>query len=505
MTLALLGTASKACAQPRYRLTPLVKLGFTPNPDLHGTLGINNKGQVVYGFDAGESEIHAWLWLPSADYNLAAGFHDLTTITESDEPAIARDINESGVIVGQSDSISHGVSPGRIAVWWFNESLTPDAYDYAQLGAFSATNAWSGANAVNDEAEPVIVGHSGKNTQCGCSGGSSRTQDVGFRLVFDQSSNTLVELSQSPSIYGGAQDVNTPQGENPLLIVGDSECMFAVGMDPCAEPPDCHPNLQPMWWSPSTPNVLDRLDEENGSVARGINEAEQIAGWGYEGESTCVQRALYWADPGASRILLGGTMPDGQEEDDSRAEAINDASPPQVVGWNESQQGALLWEDPEGTIVVTDLNDSSAIGGCASLWDLQEAHDINDNDWIITWGTNTGSPSYSWAILLTPWPACAVDIVQTGCVNTDDIIAVVGAWGACPIGSICNSDVNGDCVVNTDDLIAVNVAWGCSPCGGGFAGLDPRTLEELIAIILESGAPSGTIADVIEQLIDNWP
>ena len=50
-----------------------------------------------------------------------------------------------------------------------------------------------------------------------------------------------------------------------------------------------------------------------------------------------------------------------------------------------------------------------------------------------------------------------------GVVNVDDLLAVIGGWGACgqPCSS-CLADTNGDCVVNVDDLLAVVAAWG--PC-----------------------------------------
>src|SRR5690606_14157799 len=78
---------AQAQAFDEYRMTPIVKINFIPNVlgDLtgmqshHGTMGINNKGQVVYGYklepDGQATTIRAWAWLPTADYNMSAGFH----------------------------------------------------------------------------------------------------------------------------------------------------------------------------------------------------------------------------------------------------------------------------------------------------------------------------------------------------------------------------------------------------------------------------------------------
>ena len=52
-------------------MTDLLELGFTPDIAIHGTMGINNKGQVVYTY-ASASVLHAWMWLPAAEYGLSA-------------------------------------------------------------------------------------------------------------------------------------------------------------------------------------------------------------------------------------------------------------------------------------------------------------------------------------------------------------------------------------------------------------------------------------------------
>jgi hypothetical protein len=52
------------------------------------------------------------------------------------------------------------------------------------------------------------------------------------------------------------------------------------------------------------------------------------------------------------------------------------------------------------------------------------------------------------------------DANHNGVVNVDDLLAVIGGWGACVN---CNADINGDGVVNVDDLLAVIGGWGPSP------------------------------------------
>lgn len=69
-------------------------------------------------------------------------------------------------------------------------------------------------------------------------------------------------------------------------------------------------------------------------------------------------------------------------------------------------------------------------------------------------------------VLPSAWLACPADVAPAPLgdlqVNTDDLIAVITAWGMCPTG--CAGDIAppylGDGAVNTDDLIAVITAWG---------------------------------------------
>lgn len=59
-----------ARTDPRYRLIDVTPLNFEPNPDVIGTMGINNKGEVTYTYEVeGENglERHVWDALQSMD------------------------------------------------------------------------------------------------------------------------------------------------------------------------------------------------------------------------------------------------------------------------------------------------------------------------------------------------------------------------------------------------------------------------------------------------------
>jgi hypothetical protein len=57
---------------------------------------------------------------------------------------------------------------------------------------------------------------------------------------------------------------------------------------------------------------------------------------------------------------------------------------------------------------------------------------------------------------------CPADINDDTNVNVTDLLAVIGAWGACSDPDNCPADVNNDDTVNVTDLLAVIGAWG--PC-----------------------------------------
>ena len=64
-------------------------------------------------------------------------------------------------------------------------------------------------------------------------------------------------------------------------------------------------------------------------------------------------------------------------------------------------------------------------------------------------------------------PICFADVIPDATVNVADLLAVINAWGSCPLERLgCAGDIS-PCwswrgVVNTADLLAVIAAWG--PC-----------------------------------------
>ncbi len=76
-----------------------------------------------------------------------------------------------------------------------------------------------------------------------------------------------------------------------------------------------------------------------------------------------------------------------------------------------------------------------------------------------------GGCGHTWSqsaqLTLDPACACPQDTNGDGVINVTDLLAVIGAWGACP--PPCPPDVNNDGNVNVTDLLAVISAWGACP------------------------------------------
>ena len=61
---------------------------------------------------------------------------------------------------------------------------------------------------------------------------------------------------------------------------------------------------------------------------------------------------------------------------------------------------------------------------------------------------------------------CGADINGDGDVGTDDLRAMVSAWGDCPPGGPCDEDLDGSGVVDVNDLLAMVGTWGDCPSSG---------------------------------------
>jgi hypothetical protein len=180
-------------------------------------------------------------------------------------------------------------------------------------------------------------------------------------------------------------------------------------------------------------------------------------------------------------------MPDGQELDESRAEAITpNLDPPQVVGWNEDRELALLWRPitPPPFWEVTDLNDE--IGSCAGNLDVARAHDVNDSGWIVCLADYDTGPGFDLrAVLLTPVETCRWDIAPPeqldGTVSVLDFLLLLAQWGPCPAADFCTADFDCSGDVDVPDFLELLENWG--PCDGDSAASPPDWLLDLVDVV----------------------
>ena len=440
-----------------YRMTDLGELGFVPNLDVHGTLGLNNLGEVVYGFRVGD-EVHPLLWLPEANYELGPGTYDLSVLFGTATPSIARDLSVHGQVVGQTGGVEAG--SGEAVIW----NLETDEVRF--LG-FLPDGSWSRGFAITDSEPAVVVGESEHLTICpdDCEDQNQAPDQLflsSFRTTLSEGAPELVQLaSVDCDTSSVARDVGG--GPGGARVAGFSDTIaIEAGCFPFTPSCPVTGRSAVVWDAPLSPISLPGLDAPQNftdSEARGVNDFGETVGWGYvPHDGDCLERAFYWATPG-SLFNLGGHMPPGQAGDESRAEAINNLDDPEVVGWNARLQRALLWENPGGsTWTATDLND--AIPACSSDVELRQAHDVNDNGWIAAWGqVDPGTGIERHAYVLTPVGDEPADLDGDGTVGIVDFLQLLASWGPCQPGVICWADINLDCTVSVQDFLMLLSHW----------------------------------------------
>ena len=63
----------------------------------------------------------------------------------------------------------------------------------------------------------------------------------------------------------------------------------------------------------------------------------------------------------------------------------------------------------------------------------------------------------AWIMPVTQHPG---DVDGNGIVDVNDLLAVISAWGPCPIPSNCPADLNHNGMVEVNDLLQVITNWG---------------------------------------------
>lgn len=273
---------------------------------------INNSGKVVGYSDTFSQTQHATLWT-----NFQAS--DLGTIGGANSHANA--INNNDMIVGWSENVSNDVRGVR----WSQSSNTLD------LG--SLNNTGSRNNNLNNLG--IAVGNDGRDA------------------VIYSSIGTKSYVPNSNGPYSNAMAINDKQ-QIVGAFIDYSKTAYIAAL-----------------WSNNTFTNLGTLGG-NGSWAYDINENNQIAGWARRSDEYV--HATIWNGSQIKDLgTLGGNF--------SFAYGINDLG--QVVGLSTKvgvfDTYATLW-DGNSIINLNDYLDSSYI---QAGWKLTEAREINDLGWIV--------------------------------------------------------------------------------------------------------------------------
>jgi len=241
----LLSPPSHAQLPPTFRPTPIAETGFVVNPDTTGRIGMNNLGEIVYGVGN-----NGFLWLPEPNYNLAAGLHDLNSISDRTGDCLARGINDHGFVIGTFGGTQ--TVEGEAIVWNLNER---DANDKIVTTLLDANDefVWSGGFGIsNHDSNPLIVGIGGLDGSCAsCAvleeGGPDPLNRVGFAVRLDDApldANDFLETTAHNSL---AWDVT----ETGTTVAGRFQCVS----DFCNPPgtPTCDGVPGGLHGSPATP------------------------------------------------------------------------------------------------------------------------------------------------------------------------------------------------------------------------------------------------------------
>ena len=98
-------------------------------------------------------------------------------------------------------------------------------------------------------------------------------------------------------------------------------------------------------------------------------------------------------------------------------------------------------------------------GRAPGLYEAQASINTSDEDLP---GATATAIALTLSITVTS-EACPADVNNSGGVEVNDLLAVINAWGACPVPpASCPADINQDGLVSVSDLLAVIAAWG--PC-----------------------------------------
>ncbi|MBX3373330.1 MAG: hypothetical protein KF817_05800 [Phycisphaeraceae bacterium] len=534
-------------AAPPYDLIDAGPIGFIVTPgdpvtglmslDLGtGTFGINGEGIVAFAVRV-NGVPRAAVWLPFGGFGLGPGIHDLSALSGSDAPSIARDVTAHGTVVGQSGGITAGT--GRATVWHlpqFNGSADPPqplAYTLFQPGVADPQSQWTRAIAASESSAGLLVAlEESRESQCvtECRQGhfcEDRTAEcrrfvTAVAAYFDAASqmwtgavlpNRLPGVDECvPGVLPGDVFLNAlgqgmiagtlaqvVQQDDPACPVQSAFCT-SCGQDTHAGhwmvPPSAAPedltrlaSIPPPPCPPSPP--------PQGAAARGISAGLDTVGYAWAASGAqCLEQAALWPAGTGTRVDLHAVVPTEPGLNRTRAEAVSGGVPREIVGFAPGTNIPILWteaplQNPPWTAQVLDAADLGQFPGGHCGDDVQVRHllDVNDKGWIVAWGfaEHDEGPIEPHAFILIP-RTCHGDINRDGTVDFQDMLLVLALWDAVcaphPGGGAtcgtCLPDLDGNGTIGMGDLLEVLANWREAGCASLILG-PPQSVSDCIA------------------------
>lgn len=368
--------------------------------------------------------------------------------------SFARDINNAGQITGTSYT---GISDNSYAFLWQDGAMV-------DIGSLDYPTSYSSAYAINNLSQI-----------CGTSPPENAQQHT-----FLWQDGVMEDLGTLGGVSSKGYDIND---------LGD-----VVGRSRPPSNSEIHPTL----WTGGKIIDLGVLTEGLNTYARGINNLQQIVGYG--SISNSVPRAILWRDGRMIELpmLEGATK--------SSAYKINDDGA--IVGAMKVAEGAwnpVIWltkDFPDITIIDLGVPEEFTWGFCENLnnvgqvvgwyvaycgeedycpfpfiwqngelkmlddlippdsgWDLRYAVAINDLGQIVGRGLPPGGdPEAAHAVLLNP--IITGDLDGDFIVGASDLLLLLSNWGPCGDCGDCSADLDDDCSVGASDLLILLGNWG---------------------------------------------
>lgn len=190
------------------------------------------------------------------------------------------------------------------------------------------------------------------------------------------------------------------------------------------------------------------------TTAVDVNDNNVVVGWRKNSNGTISWGYTWSAQNGVTLLPL----PPAQYQPHLRPASINNAGV--IVGsiyTPLATQLAFVYDAVHGVRELKPLTNAPAD------FTLMTATVVNESGWIAGYGYGGGGMYKSYVLKPIAIPQTAGDCNGDGTVNVDDLVMLLGAWGACPKGP-CLADIapqpNGDGVVNVDDLVVLLANWG---------------------------------------------